>query len=228
MTAGYAPGMRWKAALIDLYDTLVWTEWPAFRDLMSLRLNVDTQTLLSALSRTRAARSVGTYPNAEADMTAVLNELGIDDSETARELAEMERDFFAEGRIHLFDDSLTVIHDLREDGVQLALISNCSHSTRPTVQRLGLDRAFDAVILSFEVGAKKPQPAIYEAALNALDGVDPSTAIFVDDQARYCDGARDLGLQTRLIMRPEATPIEGYAADTNGHAVITDLRALLA
>jgi HAD superfamily hydrolase (TIGR01509 family) len=220
--------MRWKAALLDLYDTLAWTEWPAFRDLMSSRLNVDTPTLLAALSRTRSARSVGTYPDAEADMAAVLEELGINDRETAHELAEMEREFFAEGRIHLFDDSLAAIRDLREDGVQLALISNCSHSTRPTVQRLGLDRAFDAVILSFEVGAKKPQPAIYRAALEALDGVDPSTALFVDDQARYCDGARDLGLDTRLIMRPGVDPPEGFAPDMNGHTVITDLRALLA
>lgn len=220
--------MRWKAALLDLYDTLVWTEWPAFRDLMSSRLDVDTPTLLTALSRTRSARSVGTYPDAEADMAAVLEELGIDDREMAHELAEMEREFFAEGRIHLFDDSLAVIQDLREDGVQLALISNCSHSTRPTVQRLGLDRAFDAVILSFEVGAKKPQPAIYRAALEALDGVDPSTALFVDDQARYCDGARDLGLETRLIIRPGVDPLEGFAPDTNRHTVITDLRSLLA
>jgi HAD superfamily hydrolase (TIGR01509 family) len=219
--------MRWKAALIDLYDTLVWTEWPTFRDLMSERLGVDTKVLLDALSRTRAARSVGTYPDAEADMAAVLVELGIEDRTTIRELAEMERDFFAEGRIHLFDDSIEVIHQIREEGIRAALISNCSHSTRPTVQRLGLDRTFDAVILSFEVGAKKPQPAIYRAALEALGGADPSSAVFVDDQARYCDGARELGLDTRLIVRPEASPLEGFAPEANGHVVITDLRQLL-
>jgi len=49
----------------------------------------------------------------------------------------------------------------------------------------------------------------------------------VDDQADYCDGARALGIDTRLIIRPDAHPPEGFAASTNGHRVIPDLTALL-
>jgi len=215
-----------EAVLIDLYDTLVWTEWPAFRDLMCARLRVEPTTLLAALGRTRPARSVGEYPSAEADMAAVLTALGTDDPALARELADMERAFFSEERVHLYDDSLRVVRGLRESGVRTALVSNCSHSTRPTVDRLRLDLEFDAVILSFEVGAKKPQPEIYRAALGSLR-VQPQAAVFVDDQARYCDGARDLGMDTRLIMRAGAEPPEGFAPDTNGHTIIADLTALL-
>jgi HAD superfamily hydrolase (TIGR01509 family) len=214
------------AVLIDLYDTFVWTEWPAFRELMCTHLSVEPAALMSALDRTRPARSVGAFPSAEADMAAVLTELGVDDPAVVRELADMERAFFSEERVHLFDDSLPVVRTLREDGVRAALVSNCSHSTRPTVERLALDREFDAVILSFEVGAKKPQPEIYRAALEAL-GARPQTSVFVDDQARYCDGARDLDIDTRLIVRPGANPPEGFAPNANGHSVITDLRALL-
>ncbi len=214
------------AVLIDLYDTLVWTEWPAFRDLMCRHLSVEPAALMSALDRTRPARSVGAFPNAEADMAAVLAELGIVDEKVVRELTDMEASFFSEERVHLYGDSLPVVRELRGRGAGTALVSNCSHSTRPTVERLGLDGEFDAVILSFEVGAKKPQPEIYRAALEAL-GVQPSAAVFVDDQARYCDGARALGLDTRLIVRPGADPPEGFAPDANGHAVIRDLTALL-
>jgi FMN phosphatase YigB (HAD superfamily) len=51
--------------------------------------------------------------------------------------------------------------------------------------------------------------------------------VFVDDQTAYCDGARALGIDTRLIQRPTATPFEGFAPSTNGHAVITGLAELL-
>jgi FMN phosphatase YigB (HAD superfamily) len=81
------------------------------------------------------------------------------------------------------------------------------------------------VILSFEVGAAKPSPEIYRAALERLD-VRAGDAMFVDDQAAYCDGAAALGIQTALIVRDGATPAEGVS-EPGSHRVITDLRALL-
>jgi HAD superfamily hydrolase (TIGR01509 family) len=106
--------------------------------------------------------------------------------------------------------------------VKTALVSNCSHSTRGIVDRLGLDDAFDEVILSFEVGLRKPDPGIYREALRRL-GAEPEHAVFVDDQPDYCDGAAAIGIETYLIDRSgDTTPEE------NGHRVIRDLRALLA
>jgi methionine salvage enolase-phosphatase E1 len=46
--------------------------------------------------------------------------------------------------------------------------------------------------------------------------------MFVDDQPRYCDGAAAIGLETRLIVRPN----EDVPSDTRGHRVVTDLRWL--
>ncbi len=114
---------------------------------------------------------------------------------------------------------------LRERGVRTALVSNCSNATRPIVEQLGLPALFDAVILSFEVGVRKPEPGIYQAALRRSDA-EPPDAVFVDDQTSYCDGARALGIDTRLIVRDGAQPAEGFAPSTNGHPVITDLTSL--
>jgi HAD superfamily hydrolase (TIGR01509 family) len=135
-------------------------------------------------------------------------------------LVAFEREF-AETGIELWDDSIPVVRELRTRGVKTALVSNCSHSTRGIVDRLGLDEAFDEIILSFEVGLRKPDPAIYREALRRLD-VEPDHAVFVDDQQEYCDGAAAIGIETYLIDRSgDATP------DENGHRVIRDLRALL-
>ena len=117
------------------------------------------------------------------------------------DLVEMEREMA--DSVRLYDDSLEVVRALRADGVPTALVSNCSHNTRPIVDRLGLEREFDAVVLSFEVGAMKPDPAIYREALTRLGDPDPARSVFVDDQVRYCDGAAAIGLQTFLILRPE-------------------------
>ncbi|HMN58752.1 MAG TPA: HAD family phosphatase [Anaerolinea sp.] len=53
--------------------------------------------------------------------------------------------------------------------------------------------AFDAVISSAAVGFRKPDPHIYQAAIDAL-GVQASEAVFVDDFEQNVAAARDFGL----------------------------------
>jgi putative hydrolase of the HAD superfamily len=217
--------MPTRAVLIDLFDTVARTEWEPVRRGLSDRLGVEPDMLSQALSATRRARSVGAYVDAAEEWQAILAWLGVDAPvEVARDMASLEYELLADG-VTLYDDSLPAVADLRGRGIATALVSNCSHSARPVVERLGLDQAFDAVLLSFEVGSRKPQPAIYEAALTAVRA-DAADALFVDDQTEYCDGARSLGIDTRLIVRPQADPVEGFAASANGHAVIVDLNAL--
>jgi putative hydrolase of the HAD superfamily len=134
--------------------------------------------------------------------------------------------FLADG-VHLWDDTLPALRELRERGIRTAIVSNCDHSTRPVVERLGLVDASDAMILSFEAGVAKPDPGIYQAALSALDtGTDE--AVFVDDQVRYCEGASALGIRSFLILRDGAAPEEGVSTDTHGYPVLTDLRGFAA
>ena len=215
-----------RAVLIDLYDTFVASDWHLWRDLLASHVGMDPATLGRAFDQTRPDRSVGVFATEADDTRAVLEAAGLThDAQQVRELVRIEREFMTTG-IRLFDDSIPTVRALRADGVRTALVSNCSHNTRPVVARLGLEQEFDALILSFEVGSRKPQPAIYQAALDAV-GSDAADAIFVDDQADYCDGARAVGIDTRLIIRPDAHPPERFASSTNGHRVIPDLASLL-
>jgi len=216
----------YRAILLDLYDTLAWTEWPALRGLIEERTGLSTRALLDAFDLTRGARSVGTYGSAEGDLRVVLEDAGFESTpELIDELARLV-DRVLEDGVHLWEDSLPVLRELRARGIRTAIVSNCDHSTRPVVQRLGLSREADAVVLSFEAGVAKPDPGIYLAALRAV-GAGPEEALFVDDQARYCDGAVALGMDALLILREGDEPWEGVS-ETGGHRVITDLRALLA
>jgi putative hydrolase of the HAD superfamily len=214
-----------RAVLIDLYDTLVWSKWPTLRDLIERRTGLDEGELVRAFVRTRPARSVGSFTSVEGDMAAVLNEAGVaDDPTLVAELVELERAFLVEG-VHLYEDSLPVMRALREREMRVAVVSNCSHSTRPIIDRLGLENEADAVVLSYEVGVAKPDAGIYLTALEQLR-VAPDEAVFVDDQAAYCDGATMVGMSAYLIQREGATPDEG-TSEPGGRPVIEDLRALL-
>lgn len=211
------------AALLDLYDTVARTRWGQLSARIADKLGVEKGDLIRAYGETRAARAVGAFGSAAGDMQAIVESVSVRATPgLISELLEMEREY-AEAGVELWEDALPVTRALRERGVKTALISNCSHSTRFVVDHLELDREFDAVVLSFEVGAHKPDPEIYREALRRLGNAAPERSVFVDDQTAYCDGAAALGIETFLIDRAgDETP------DPDGHRVIRDLRPLLA
>jgi len=211
------------AYLLDLYDTLAHGDWRSWREELASITGLSQDEIGSAYERTRAARNRGAFESPAGDVAAILDAAGLD-AELADRVLKAETAFG--DRIALYDDVLPTLARMRDAGHPTVIVSNCSWGTRPTVERLGLDHACDAVVLSCEVGAHKPEAAIYRTALDALD-VAATDAVFVDDQTPYCDGARALGIGTRLIQRPTATPFEGFAPTTNGHTVITGLAELL-
>lgn len=214
------------AVLIDLYDTLAWTEWPTMRAELEERFGIGEAELLRAFTSTRQARSIGTYDSAEGDLRAILDAAGVPaEPGLIRELNDARIKAFIEDGVHLWDDSIPTLRTLHARGLRTAVVSNCDHSTRAIVDQLGLAREADAVVLSFEVGVAKPDPGIYRAALGAL-GAHPEEAIFVDDQAGYCDGAEALGIRSFLILRDGADPAEGIGAPGD-RDVLHDLRSLL-
>ena len=218
-----------RAVLIDLYDTLVYSQWPWLKRQLAELLGVTPEAVADAMTATRELRSIGTFPDVNGDTRNWLEALDLQpDDALVEEVVQMEDEAMRVG-VLLYEDSLPVVHDLRSRGVPTALVSNCSHSTRPVVDRLRLAEVFDAVVLSFEVGARKPEAAIYHEALTrlGLHRDDAPACLLVDDQAEYCDGAAAFGLQARLIIRPGAAPAEGVSVDSRGHTIITSLTDIL-
>lgn len=76
---------------------------------------------------------------------------------------------------------------------KLVLISNATSRLLSDLRRLGIAEDFDYIINSSEVGAAKPDPNIYFAALNTVGAV-PGQALFVDDNAGHVAAATRLGI----------------------------------
>jgi HAD superfamily hydrolase (TIGR01509 family) len=105
-----------------------------------------------------------------------------------------------------YPDAAPTLLALRERGIATAAVSNVGFDLRPVLDGLGLLALLDAVVLSYEVGAVKPDPAIFRAACGAL-GVEPHRALMVGDHPEADGGAADAGLGTLLIeMSPPGAP----------------------
>jgi putative hydrolase of the HAD superfamily len=82
---------------------------------------------------------------------------------------------------------------LRAEGRFVGLISNMVPAWDAYWRRM-VDpaRTFDDVILSFEVGHRKPAPEIFELAVER-SGIPPAESVFIDDLPKNCDAARAAG-----------------------------------
>ncbi len=104
--------------------------------------------------------------------------------------------------LRLYLDVRPALTALRERGHRLGLVTNCSAETSVALERLELEQYFDALALSCEVGAAKPDPAIYQAAIDQLN-IDPRTAVYVGDgDTQELEGAAAFGMTTVLVRRP--------------------------
>jgi putative hydrolase of the HAD superfamily len=98
-----------------------------------------------------------------------------------------------------------------------ALLTNNVREWREGWRRLlDTDSLFDVVIDSSEVGARKPEPAIYEITRATL-GVAHEEIFFVDDIGQNLKAARALGWQTYLF-REEPDALEVLAGLLRAHA----------
>jgi len=83
-----------------------------------------------------------------------------------------------------------VLRRAREHGLRTALLSN---SWGADYERDGWDDLFDAVVISGEVGLRKPDAEIYLLTADRL-GIDPRQCVFVDDLAINVRGAARVGM----------------------------------
>uniref|UniRef100_A0A7C9AL81 N-acylneuraminate-9-phosphatase n=1 Tax=Opuntia streptacantha TaxID=393608 RepID=A0A7C9AL81_OPUST len=91
-----------------------------------------------------------------------------------------------------------VFQALRKAGVKVAVVSNFDTRLKPLLRALNCDHWFDAVAVSAEVAAEKPNPIIFLKACDLL-GLKPEDAVHVgDDRRNDIWGARDAGCDAWL------------------------------
>jgi len=106
-----------------------------------------------------------------------------------------------------------LLEALRGRGLRLALVSNSASPQwllQPVLERQGLVERLDAIVLSSEVGRRKPHPAIFQRALEELE-VQAEEALFVGDRLEAdILGASRVGMKTvqAFWFRADDAPVE--------------------
>ena len=187
--------MTVRAIFFDLGGVIVRTEYQAPREHLAERLNTTYEDLNRIVFESDTSRqaSVGSITT-EAHWDAVTRRLGRRPSETKT----IREEFFAGDIVDL--SLLAFIRSLRPR-YKTGVISNAWPDLRQYLAEKKADDAFDALIISAEVGVMKPEPKIYQLALDQL-GVKAREAAFVDDTPVNVDAARALGMQGILFKEP--------------------------
>ncbi len=91
---------------------------------------------------------------------------------------------------------------VRAAGLKTGLVTNNAREIRDRWREMiPVDGLFDEVVDSSEVGARKPDPAIYEFALQRLGGIEAAAAIFLDDLEPNVAAAEALGMRGIVVER---------------------------
>jgi len=122
-------------------------------------------------------------------------------TEALDERAEMLfSELWCNGDRILYPETLEVLEYFHAKGYKMGVISDTSPSLEYTLQQLGIAKYFTSFTASSLVGAGKPSPIIFNAALQA-QGVTAAESIYVDDYKPEADGAREQGFTAFLIDR---------------------------
>ncbi len=188
--------MTVRAVLFDFGGVIVRTEYQAPREHLAERLNMTYEDLSKVVFESETSRqaSIGRMTT-EAHWVAVAGRL----SRPASEGPKIREEFFA-GDV-LDRELADFIRSLRPQ-FKTGLVSNAWPDTRDYLIQNHLDEAFDAVIISAEVGIMKPEPAIFELALKRLD-VAPPDAVLIDDTNVNVEAAQKFGMRGILFRNPK-------------------------
>jgi putative hydrolase of the HAD superfamily len=129
----------------------------------------------------------------------------------AADLDTVRAAMLASLRFRARPDAPPALEALRGRGVRLVVVSNWDCSLTQMLARAGLAELVDGAIASALVGAPKPDPAVFSAALAAA-GAEPSEALHVGDSLSHdVAGARAAGVQAVLLDRDGAAGDAGVA-----------------
>jgi putative hydrolase of the HAD superfamily len=190
-----------RAVFLDALGTLVELEppWLSLRD--RFPAEISDERLVSALRAEMAYYREHAHEGRDEPSLAELRErcARLVSRELGAELTPGE--LVAAIRFRPYPDAEPALGELRARGLRLIVVSNWDISLPRVLERCGLAGLVDETVTSAGAGARKPDPGIFNAALE-LAGADPGEALHVGDtEDEDLAGARAAGIRALLIDR---------------------------
>ena len=206
-----------RAVLFDAGNTLLFLDHTRMAAAVGAALALPLTGPALAAGAAVATRAMEA-PRADdrARATAYLEALFLQAGVPADRLPEVRACLAAlHGERHLWSGTASDTHDalarLRAAGLRLGVVSNSDGRVAEALEAAGLRQYFDVVVDSTLAGVEKPDPAIFHAALDALE-VPPAAALYVGDLYEVdVVGARAAGIPAVLLVAPGGPRPDGCA-----------------
>jgi HAD superfamily hydrolase (TIGR01549 family) len=214
-----------KAIIFDWFNTLAYCEPPReevhSRVLRDFGINITSEKLISPLlkadiyffdenikspiHRRKLEEKQDVYIRYE---EIILSEVGIKTDRSTLEKIYIQGDltFNKIADFAIFKDVLPALKSLKERRFILGLLTNLDKDMNALCRRLGIAPYIDFTVTPSEAKADKPDPAIFQTALNKA-GVKANEAIYIGDQYKSdILGARNVKMRAILIDRYNLNP----------------------
>ncbi len=209
------PGLRVGAIISDfggVLTTPLHGAFQAFQDTSGVPL-AELGTAMAALGARLGVNPLFELETGRLSEAEFLSQIGVQLSDQLGHTIDMDgfgERYFA--HLEPNEPMIGYMRELRERGYKLAI---CTNNVREWEHRwramLPVEEIFDVVVDSAFVGTRKPEPRIYELTLEAL-GVQPGSALLIDDIEANCTGARELGINAVWFQTSEQAIADTEAA----------------
>jgi len=196
--------MRYKAAIFDLFGTLVdiyaWSEYQRVCRRMAAALGVAYEDFMRLWTGNGARlRQTGALASIRLNLEYICQVLDVP-AEPDRVLEAVEiRQEYTRGCLKPRSDAVETLSRLRGFGLKTGLISNAAPDIPGIWGETPLAPLMDTAVFSCEAAVAKPDRRIYELACERLN-VSPQACLYVGDgDDRELTGAADAGMEAVMI-----------------------------
>jgi putative hydrolase of the HAD superfamily len=195
--------------IFDYFGTLTVATTAATRrtgtDRVAAALGVPSEILFAATTSSFTERSTGRCGDTRTTMAWLADRCGHRPDAAQLESACGVRFEIECGYARMLrDDALVTLHALREEGLRIGVVSDCTHELPEIWNQLPLAPLVDAVVFSITVGERKPHASMYRSVCDRL-GVDAPEAIYLGDGgSNELTGARHVGMSAVRLVADDA------------------------
>ncbi len=221
---------EYDAVMFDAGGVL-WDLNPTHKDLISTVLSsngedIDDTRLILAMRKAERVTDLAFSKLHGKDETSFWNDydrIVLDEIGSAIDLETFSKDISKEFRTHAmkveswvpYPDAIPTLIATKKRGLMVGLVSNATELARRVLANLDMEKYFDFIVISDEVGVRKPDKRIFEIALE-MAGTKAHRSLFLGDKPSIdIVGAIGAGMKAILVDRNEAFPDSQYQRITN-------------
>lgn len=203
--SGLLDGMG--AVVFDFFGTLTPISpdavWAGHAARLAAVFGVTPPALENALVETFGDRMTGAMGDVRQTMQGLADRLGVRLTEDQLDDAVAVRRQAQESMFALRPEALPVVGTLRDSGLKIGLVSDCSSELPDAWHRLPLAALVDAPVFSCREGTRKPDPHLFRTVAANM-GVSPADCVYIGDGGgRELTGSSAVGMRAVLLAGPD-------------------------